>query len=201
MDEKIEPTDAMVDWAANILCLDATHTSLRFHAEMAEHTYRNKARAVMRTALLLALNHPDAAGLFAADADRPWEPLNGRRVYVGDEVREEWYGVTRTGVVGRVDGNGDPWTAEGGYIGPILGGTWYVRRTVKPLPTEPGTVIVPAEGHEYITATVGGMTYRAREAILIGENQWHAAWRSDEGVLIYVTPERIDAGTWKVGNR
>ena len=134
------------------------------------------------------------------DAARPWESLNGP-VRVGDEVRQEWYGVTRGGIVGRVDGNGDPWTAEGGYIGPILGGTWYVRRTVNPLPTEPGTVIVPAEGHEYITATVGGVTYRAREAILIGENQWHAAWRSDEGVLIYVTPERIDAGTWKVGNR
>ena len=179
MDKKIEPTDAMVEKVAlghKLMSMDD------------------------RTILRLALNHPDAPGLFA-DADaRPWEPLNGP-VCVGDEVRQEWYGVTRGGIVGRVDGNGDPWTAEGGYIGPILGGTWYVRRTVKPLPTEPGTVIVPAEGHEYITATVGGVTYRAREAILIGENQWHAAWRSDEGVLIYVTPERIDAGTWKVGNR
>ena len=155
--------------------------------------YRGAAIA----ALTAALPH-----LVSPDDPRPWEPLApGDPLHAGDEVRQEWYGVTRGGIVGRVDGNGDPWTAEGGYIGPILGGTWYVRRTVKPLPTEPGTVIGPAEGHEYITATVGGMTYRAREAILIGENQWHAAWRSDEGVLIYVTPERIDAGTWKVGNR
>lgn len=58
---------------------------------------------------------------------RPWEPLNGRPPRVGDEVRQEWYGVTRSGTVGRVDGNGDPWTSEGGYIGPILGGTWYTR--------------------------------------------------------------------------
>ena len=58
---------------------------------------------------------------------RPWEPLNGRTPRVGDEVRQEWYGVTRSGIVGRVDGNGDPWTPEGGYIGPILGGTWYTR--------------------------------------------------------------------------
>ena len=65
--KKIEPTDAMVDWAANILCLDATHTSLRFHAGLAQQAYRKKARAVMRTALSLALNHPDAAGLFECD--------------------------------------------------------------------------------------------------------------------------------------
>ena len=76
--------------------------------------------------------------------DRPWEPLNGGPVRVGDEVRQDWYGVTRGGIVGRVDGNGDPWTAEGGYIGPILGGTWYVRRAVRELPEEDGAVIVPA---------------------------------------------------------
>ena len=196
MDEKIEPTEAMVNKAANALALETTGTALHLQSDAANHTYRHRARVALR----VVLNHPDAVGPFAAEADRPWEPLDGPP-RVGDEVRQEWYGVTRGGIVGRVDGSGDPWTAEGGYIGPILGGTWYVRRTVKPLPTEPGTVIVPAEGHEYITATVGGVTYRAREAILIGENQWHAAWRSDEGVLIYVTPERIDAGTWKVGNR
>ena len=28
-----------------------------------------------------------------------------------------------------------------------------------------------------------------------------AAWRSDEGVLIYVSRERIDPDTWKKGNR
>ena len=208
MSKKIEPTDAMVE-----------------HIELGHKLMHMDDRSILRT----ALNHPDAAELLAAkwksnaeaaaeraeraeeklaeavrvdEGDRPWESLKqGDLLHAGDEVRQEWYGVTRGGIVGSVDGNGDPWTAEGGYIGPILGGTWYVRRTVKPLPTEPGTVIVPAEGHEYITATVGGVTYRAREAILIGENQWHAAWRSDEGVLIYVTPERIDAGTWKVGNR
>ena len=197
MDEKIEPTDAMVDEAANALALETSGTALHLQSDAAKHTYRHRARVALR----VVLNHPDAPGPFAADADRPWEPLNGGPVHVGDEVREEWYGVTRTGVVGRVDGNGDPWTAEGGYIGPILGGTWYVRRTVKPLPTEPGTVIVPAEGHEYITATVGGMTYRAREAILLGRDDWHAAWRSDTSVTIYATPDQITPGTWKVGNR
>ena len=132
---------------------------------------------------------------------RPWEPLNGRPPRVGDEVRQEWYGVTRSGTVGRVDGNGDPWTAERGFIGVLEYGTWYVRRPVQDLPTEPGTVLEAADGHEYITATVGGVTYRAREAILIGENQWHAAWRSDEGVLVYVASEQVTTGTWKEGNR
>ena len=181
MSKKIEPTDAMVE-----------------HIELGHKLMHMDDRTILR----LALNHSDAHGLFTDKDDQPWKSLKkGDPVHAGDEVRQEWYGVTRGGIVGRVDGNGDPWTAEGGYIGPILGGTWYVRHTVKPLPTEPGTVIVPAEGHEYITATVGGVTYRAREAILIGENQWHAAWRSDEGVLIYVTPDQITPGTWKVGNR
>ena len=174
--------------------------------DAAQHIYNKGWEGV--TALRKANPHRPALSLptdaFAtnppADADRPWEPLNGP-VRVGDEVRQEAFGFAVTAVVARMDGRGDPLTAEGAIIGDLRHGTWYVRRTVKPLPTEPGTVIVPAEGHEYITATVGGVTYRAREAILIGENQWHAAWRSDEGVLIYVTPERIDAGTWKVGNR
>ena len=133
--------------------------------------------------------------------DRPWEPLNGRRVYVGNEVRQDWYGTTTTAIVGRVDGDGDPWTAEGAPIGSLDSGTWYVRRTTQEPPTEPGTVLEAADGHEYITATVGGVTYRAREAILIGENQWHAAWRSDEGVLVYVASEQVTTGTWKEGNR
>lgn len=153
-----------------------------------------------RWAIYAALNHPDTRGLFADEDARPWELLDGPP-RVGDKVRVERAGLTTTAVVARVDADGEPWTAEGGFIGALRVGTWYVRRTVKPLPPEPGTVIVPAEGHEYITATVGGMTYRAREAMLIGENQWNAAWRSDEGALVYVAAEQIDAGTWKVGNR
>ncbi len=72
----------------------------------------------------------------AADDARPWEPLNGRPVRVGDEVRQELNGVTRIGVVGSVDWNGDPWTVERGLIGFILNGTWYVRR---PQDITPGT--------------------------------------------------------------
>ena len=137
-----------------------------------------------------------------ADADRPWEPLNGGPLHVGDEVRQEWYGVTRGGIVGRVDGNGDPWTAEGGYIGPIQGGTWYVRRPVQELPEEDGAVIVPADGHEYIEAAEGGVKYHAREAFLRVGGIWQAAWRTDTGTgNPCMASKEITPGTWKVDGK
>ena len=179
--KKIEPTVAMI--------LEAASTGTPLGTD---------ARAILRT----ALNHPDARGLIAGEDDRPWEPLGeSDQVCVGDEVKWDYYGLTMTATVARVDKTGSLYTAAGLHIGVRSVGTWYVRRTVKPLPTEPGTVIVPAEGHEYITATVGGMTYRAREAILLGRDDWHAAWRSDTSVTIYAAPDQITPGTWKVGNR
>ena len=110
MDEKkIEPTDAMVE------CIELGHKLMHMDD---------------RTILRLALNHPDARGLFADEDDRPWEPLNGGRVYVGDEVRQDYYGITHTAVVGRVDEDGDPWSTEDGFIGQLDLGTWYVRRPI-----------------------------------------------------------------------
>ena len=200
--KKIEPTDAMVDEAANILCLDATHASLRFHAGLAQRTYRNKARAVMRTALSLALNHPDAPGLFADEDDRPWDPLvRYHPLNVGDEVRQDRHDLTITGVVGSVDGRGNPRTTEGALIGHLNQGSWWVRHAARELPTKPGAVIVPADGHERIEAVSCGDMYYAREAILSGKGDWHAAWRSDAGVLVYVASERVTPGTWKVDDK
>ena len=112
-EKKIEPTVAMI--------LDAASTGTWAGTD---------ARAILRA----ALNHPDAAGLFAgedADDDRAWEPLNeGDLVCVGDEVRQEWGGVTCTAVVADVDEDGDLWTAEDAPIGLRNTGTWYVRRAV-----------------------------------------------------------------------
>ena len=131
---------------------------------------------------------------------RPWESLKqGDPLHAGDEVRQEWYGVTRGGIVGRVDGNGDPWTAEGGYIGPILGGIWYVRRPVQELPTEDGEIIIPADGHEHVEAVVYGHTYYANAAMLVNGN-WQAAWGTAIGwaaPISSMTPESITPGTWK----
>lgn len=99
------------------------------------------------------------------------------------------------------DGN---WCTEAGmYITLGVGEdvTITIRRPVQELPTKPGAVIVPDSLHEYITATVGGVTYHAREAILLGRDDWHAAWRSDEGVMVYVIAEWIDPGTWKADDQ
>ena len=58
--KKIEPTDEMVNKAANALSLDATGMSMRHQEYWDARAYRNKARLALHS----ALNHPDAAGLF-----------------------------------------------------------------------------------------------------------------------------------------
>ncbi|MCT1939196.1 hypothetical protein M3C53_02165 [Micrococcus luteus] len=133
--------------------------------------------------------------------DRPWEPLgDDEPLSVGDEVRQERAGVTTTAVVARVDKDGDPRGADDVLIGLLHHGTWHVRRPAQDLPTKPGTVIVPADGHEYIEATVNGSVRRAREAILGLDCRWHGVWRGDSGVVpvSYAVPELITPGTWKV---
>lgn len=158
-EKKIEPTDAMVDEAANMLSLYATGTSLRYQADGDARPYRNTARS----ALHAALNHPDARKLFADEDNRPWEPLDGP-VRVGDEVRQERVGFTITGVVVRVDGDGYPWAADGIFIGDINEGTWYVRRIPAPTP--------PAEEVELPTEPCVLTDVRLREALVAGVALW-----------------------------
>lgn len=132
------------------------------------------------------------AALDAADGDRPWEPLNGGPVYVGDEVRQELNGVTTIAVVGRVDGEGDPWTTEDRFIGVLDEGTWYVRRAVQELPTEDGAVIVPAEGREFIETRSGKKSRRL-------------TWDAESYVWYDARGTHLDAdiitGTWKVDGK
>lgn len=171
-EKKIEPTQAMVDIV-----------------ELADKLMVMDTRDLLR----YALNHPDAAGLFADEDDRPWEPLNEwDPVRVGDEVRQELNGVTTIAVVGRVDGEGDPWTAEDRFIGVHDEGTWRVRRAVQQLPTEDGAVIVPADGHEYIETQTGKKSRRLT---------WDAeclVWYDARGTHLHgdITP-----GTWKVADQ
>ena len=133
--------------------------------------------------------HPltdDAAPPVAA---RLWEPLNGGRVYVGDEVRQELRGVTTIAVVGRVDGEGDPWAAEDRFIGVLDEGTWYVRRAAQELPTDDGAVIIPAAGHEYIETRAGKKPRRLT---------WDAecyVWYDARGTHLDAD---IIPGTWKL---
>lgn len=177
-EKKIEPTDAMVDaveFAREFVALDA--------------------RTIMRA----ALNHPDAPGLFKDEDDRPWEPLNGRRPRVGEEIRRDRYGITSIALVGRVDRNGDPWTSDGALIGMLSHGTWYVRRpAIQELPTKRRTVIVAADGHEYIEAVVSGVIWRTSEAILGLDGRWHGVWRAGSVAVGSTSADSITPGTWKV---
>ena len=130
-------------------------------------------------------------------AARPWEPLDGP-LYVGDEVRQEGHGLTMTAVVGRMDGYGDPWTAEGALIGLLRHGTWYVRRAAQPEPpTRNGTVLIPAEGLDVIESKAPGERAGAEHFVL---RLWDGLWYGDdasEGIpAAHITP-----GTWEVGNR
>ena len=186
--KKIEPTDAMV---RDVECW-------RSFTGTADRT-------PLRPILRAALNHYDAPGLFADEDDRPWEPLNeGDQLHVGDEVRRDHCGITRTAdVVARVDEDGDPWTAEGYLIGLREYGTWCVRRAVQELPTKCGTVIVANDGHKFIKAEVDGIAHRAREAVLGANGWWYGAWRKAEGdgLLSAMFPEHISAPTWKVDDQ
>ena len=198
-EKKLEPTDAMVTGTL-------------------EAKYQLNLTSV-RSILRVGLNHPDAAGLLAAEwkanaeaaaeraeraeealaerertntpDGRPWEPLNGP-MCVGDEVRQERSGLTITGVVGRLDEEDDPWTADDIFIGEINIGTWYVRRAVQELPEEDGAVIVPADGCQFIETRTGKKSRRLT---------WDAeclVWYDARGTHLYgdITP-----GTWKVDDK
>lgn len=61
--------------------------------------------------------------------DRSWERLTkDNPARVGDELRLNYEDSTITAVVAHVDENGDPWTAEGGFISVRRHGPWDVRR-------------------------------------------------------------------------
>ena len=134
-----------------------------------------------------------------AEDDRPWKLLNGRSARVGYELRRDDYGVTRSGIVARVDENGDPWTAEGGFIGALPDGTWYFRRPVQELPPErDGVVLVPADGHKAITTTDGQefsrLTFTTKQSLWYGPN---LAARPGDWVIQTTAPGRLTPGTWK----
>lgn len=186
MGKKIEPTDAMVEAGASY-AWEETNPGILGWNSISEH-HKGGCRRDARAVLAAALNHPDADGLFADGDDRPWEPLNGP-VRVGDEVRRDRYGITSIAVVGRVDRNGDPWSAEGALIGLLYHGIWHVRRPVQELPEEDGAVIIPAEGHECIETRAGKKPRRLT---------WDAecyVWYDARGTHLAAD---ITPGTWKV---
>ena len=127
----------------------------------------------------------------------------------GDHLTWKWVqeidGVTvkssHEGIAHHQDEYGDWWTEGGMWLTSGDAGTLTIRRPVQELPRKEGTLIVPADGREFIEAEVWGKTYYASEAILLGERDWLGAWRSPHSVQVNVTSGQITPGTWKVGNR
>ena len=171
-EKKIEPTEEMVDEAANMLSLHATGMSLRFQDGADKHTYRHRARVALR----VALNRPAAPGLFADE-----DAIRAAREQGWDDAAQHIYNKGWEGVTALRKAN--------------------PHRPVQELPTKPGTVIVPADGHEYITATVFGETWRTREAILSYSGNWNAVWRSGGHAWVAVRAGNITPGTWKVADQ
>ena len=185
MDEKkIEPTDAMVDEAANALCLNATGTSLSFQDYADKHTYRHRARVALR----VVLNHPDAPGLFECDytdyvhVDEAATRVEAAREQGWDDAAQHIYNKGWEGVTALRKAN--------------------PHRPVRELPTEDGAVIVPAEGFEFIWVEGGRyftrLTYSSQlrrwyGVAVNGGPAWASFWCGD--------PETITPGTWQVADQ
>lgn len=126
-------------------------------------------------------------------------------IQAGDEVlwehTETFHGVTRTvrreGIAHDHDQLGDWRTGDDGLItdGEGEGITITIHR--HELPKNPAPVIIPSDGR-YILATVGGVVYRAREAVLVGPGIWAGAWRSDHDVLEQVKSAQVHAYSWEM---
>lgn len=182
--KKSEPTDAMVDEAANILSLNATGTSLSFQDDADKHTYRHRARVALR----VVLNHPDAPGLFECDhmdyvhVDEAATRVEAAREQGWDDAAQHIYNKGWEGVTALRKAN--------------------PHRPAPALPTEDGAVIVPAEDFEFIWAgygryfdrlTYSGRTRRWYGVAVGGGPTWAAFWYGD--------PEAITPGTWKVADQ
>ena len=166
-EKKIEPTDAMV---ADVGVVKSWFGLTN-----------------VRDILGLALNHPDAAGLFECDhTDYVHVDEAATRVEAAHE--QGWDQATL-------------WIDS--YQGGPNGRTTSARsanpyRPVQELPTEPGAVIVPADGHEYIEIRAGKKSRRLTEAIFSCSVLWLGVWRSTDSTAVSALPEDITPGTWKM---
>lgn len=131
-----------------------------------------------------------------------------RDVRPGDHLVWEWSRqegdrlvVTRVEGTAHRPGEGGDWCTEYGrwITNGMNNATLTIHRPVKELPTEPGAIIVPADGREYIEATTDSGTYHAREAVLRADRFWAAAWRTDgRRQALFVESDHITPDTWKV---
>ena len=132
------------------------------------------------------------------DDVRPGDHLTWERVVT---IAGVTYTTRREGIAHRRDASGN-WSTEDGQritAGKGEHATLTIRRPVQELPTKSGTVIVPADGREYIEAKMDCGTFHAREAVHRHDGFWVAAWRTDgQGQASYITSDCITPGTWKV---
>ena len=174
MGKKIEPTDAMVDEAANAMSIDDYGTGLDRRIDSAQRAYLKLARITLRA----ALNHPDAAGLFAGE-----DALRAAREQGWDQATR-WIDSYQGGPNGRTDSarSANP------------------HRPAQELPTEDGVEIVPAGGGPIGAVHPGGKftTRHATYDSYLG--RWVGVWRAASGrvTVSSVSPGDITPGTWKV---
>lgn len=136
----------------------------------------------------------------SVDDVRPGDHLTRARVWetCGATVTDR-----REGIAHHRNDEGDWCTKEGMWLTNSEGKdtTLTIHRPVPDLPTKPGAVIIPADGHEYIEATKLGETFRAREATRSGAGGWYAAWRSGGQTSGLASSWEIIPGTWKVADQ
>lgn len=180
--KQIEPTDAMVEAGASYAWETANPGILGWNSISERH--KEGCRRDARAVLTAALNHPDAAGLFECDhtdyvhVDEAANRLAAAREEGWDDAAQHIYNKGWEGVTALRAAN--------------------PHRPAQELPTEPGAVIIPADGHEYIEATMRGETVRAREATRSGAGGWYAAWRYGGKTSGLASSREITPGTWKV---
>lgn len=109
--------------------------------------------------------------------------------------------IRREGTAHHRDRFGNWRTVEHGWLtdgqGEGHGVTLTIRRTVRELPTTQRTVIIPNDGHDVISAVMGGVTYHTREAVYLGWGLWQGAWRSTDDVRLHMSHGCITLDTWK----
>ena len=177
MSETMEPTDAMVDEAANAMSIDDYGTGLDRRIDSAQRAYLKLARITLRA----ALNHPDAAGLFAGE-----DALRAAREQGWDQATR-WIDSYQGGPNGR--------TTSARSANP--------HRPVQELPTEDGAVIVPADGREFIEASGpnGAAAQYCREAVYVAPYYYGVWWRDGKAVHNGWRAKNITPGTWQVADQ
>ena len=165
-EKKIEPTDAMV---ADVGVVKSWFGLTN-----------------VRDILGLALNHPDAAGLFECDhtdyvhVDEAATRVEAAHEKGWDDAAQHIYNKGWEGVTALRKAN--------------------PRRPAQPLPPErDGVVLVPADGHEAITTTKGQefarLTFTTKQDLWYGPN---LAARPGDWVIQTTATDRLTPGTWKV---